>query len=66
MRITTIANRVTKDDDYDARNRLRQIAEREAELQQYARAGYALAHTAVIETTSDVTFVDTLTKDDED
>jgi hypothetical protein len=66
MRITTTANRVTKDDDYDARNRLRQIAEREAELQQYARAGYFLVHTAVIETTSDVTFVDTLTKDDED
>lgn len=65
MRITTTANRVTKDDD-DARNRMRQIADREAELQQYARTGYSLVHTAVIETTSDATFVDTFTKDDED
>ncbi len=45
---------------------MRQLADREAELQAYARAGYSLAHTAVIETTEDATFVDTFTRDNED
>lgn len=63
--ISTAVNRITKDVD-NPQVRMRQLADREAELQGYARAGYSLAHTAVIETTEDATFVDTFTRDNED
>lgn len=63
--ITTAVNRITKDEDRAA-DRMRQLAEREAELQDYARAGYSLTHTAVIDTTDAATFVDTFTKHVED
>lgn len=59
--ISTIVTRVTKDNDGHQR-RMRQLGEREVELQTYARVGYSLAHTTVIETTEEATFVDTLTK----
>lgn len=63
--ITTAVNRITKDVN-NPQARMRQLADRETELQAYARAGYSLAHTAVIETTEDTTFVDTFTRDNED
>ncbi|MBF4592041.1 hypothetical protein [Curtobacterium sp. VKM Ac-1395] len=62
--ISTIVTRVTKDNDGHQR-RMRQLGDREAELQTYARVGYSLAHTAVIETAEDATFIDTLTKNND-
>jgi hypothetical protein len=62
--IQTIENHVTKD-DRDAAARNRQLANRGDELTSYARAGYSLAHTATIEGTEYVTFVDTLTRDND-
>jgi hypothetical protein len=44
----------------------RQIGYRAQELADYARAGYALAHTATIDGVDDVTFVDTLTRTTDD
>ena len=58
--IQTIATRITKDDTANA-SRSRQIANRNEDLNNYARYGYTIAHTAVIEGTEFVTFVDTLT-----
>jgi hypothetical protein len=60
--IQTIANRVTRDDS-DAATRYRQLTARADELSSYARVGYSLTHTATIEGTDSVTFVDTLTKE---
>lgn len=44
----------------------RQIGYLAQELADYARAGYALAHTATIDGVDDVTFVDTLTRTTDD
>ncbi len=59
--IQVIANSVTKSDDNPA-GTSRQIGYRAQELADYARAGYALAHTATIEGPEYVTFIDTLTR----
>ena len=59
--IQTIETRVTKEDS-EGMARSRQLANRSEDLTSYARAGYTLAHTAVIEGTDYVTFVDTLTR----
>jgi hypothetical protein len=59
--IQAIQTRVTKDDNETAA-RSRQLANRAEELASYARNGYTLAHTAAIEGTEFVTFVDTLTR----
>jgi hypothetical protein len=58
--IQSIANHVNKDGNKAARDR--QLANRAGELASCARAGYSLTHTAVIEGTEFVTFVDTLTR----
>ena len=63
--IQTVESRVTKDDD-QAQNRLRQLAERQQDLASYGRNGYSLTHTYVIEGVEYVTFVDTLTRDNDD
>jgi hypothetical protein len=62
--IQTIANHVTKDDN-EAAVRNRQLTGRGDELASYARGGYSLTHTATIEGTDYVTFVDTLTRDND-
>jgi hypothetical protein len=62
--IQVIENRVTKS-DADTVTRSRQIGYRAEDLISYAQAGYALAHTATIEGEEYVTFVDTLTRNDE-
>jgi hypothetical protein len=59
--IQTIANHVTRDDN-EAATRNRQLTGRADELASYARAGYSLTHTAVVEGAEFVTFVDTLTR----
>ena len=59
--IQTIETRVTKTDD-DHRGRTRQLAQRSEDLENHARAGFSLAHTATIDTAEYVTFVDTLTR----
>jgi hypothetical protein len=59
--IQSIANHVTKDDN-EAAARNRQLTSRAEELASYAGAGYSLTHTAVIEGADYVTFVDTLTR----
>jgi len=60
--ITSVVTRVTKDND-QGQARMRQLAEREADLQAHARIGYSLTHTAVIDTPDAATFVDTLTRE---
>ena len=59
--IQTIETRVPKDDNEGAA-RSRQLAYRGEDLTSHARAGYVLAHTATIDGTEYVTFVDTLTR----
>ncbi len=59
--IQVIENRVAKSDD-DVVSKSRQIGYQARELADYARAGYALAHTATIDGVDYVTFVDTLTR----
>ena len=59
--IQTIETRVPRDDS-EGTARSRQLANRGEDLAGYARAGYTLAHTAVVEGTDFVTFVDTLTR----
>lgn len=59
--ISTVVTRVTKDNDQNP-TRMRHLADREGELQAYARAGYSLTHTTVIDTPDAATFVDTLTR----
>ena len=60
--IQIIANRVAKD-DADTVTLNRQIGYRGQELADFARAGYALGHTATIDGPDFITFVDTLTRD---
>lgn len=60
--ITTVVTRVTKDSEQN-QARLRQLGEREADLQAHARIGYSLTHTAVIDAPDSATFVDTLTRE---
>lgn len=60
--ITSVVTRVTKDNE-QSQARMRQLAEREADLQAHARIGYSLTHTAVIDTPDAATFVDTLTRE---
>jgi hypothetical protein len=62
--IETIANHVTRDDN-EAATRNCQLTGRADELASYARAGYNLTHTATIEGTDYVTFVDTLTRNND-
>lgn len=59
--IQTIETRVAKDDN-ESWTRRRQLANRSEDLTSYAQASYALAHTATIEGTEFVAFVDTLTR----
>jgi hypothetical protein len=59
--IPTIAHHVTKDDT-EAPARHRQLTGRADELASYARAGYSLTHTALLEGGEYVTFADTLTR----
>jgi hypothetical protein len=61
MSIQTIETRVTKDDN-EIQARSRQLANRSEDLSSHARVGYVLTHTATIDTTEYVTFVDTLTR----
>ncbi len=63
--IQVIENRVVKSDD-DVVSKSRQIGYRAQEVADYARAGYALAHTATIDGADYVTFVDTLTRTTDD
>lgn len=62
--IETIANHVTRDDN-EAATRNRQLTGRADELASYAGAGYTLTHTATVEGTDYVTFVDTLTRNND-
>ena len=62
--VQVIENRVTKS-DADTITRSRQIGYRAEDLTSYARSGYTLAHTATIEGEEYVTFVDTLTRNNE-
>jgi len=59
--IQSIETRVSKDDT-EGMARSRQLANRSEDLSSYGQHGYTLAHTAVIEGTEFVTFVDTLTR----
>ena len=61
--IQSIANHVTKDGNKAARDR--QLANRAGELASCARTGYSLTHTTVIEGPDYVTFVDTLTRNND-
>lgn len=61
MSIQTIETRVTKVDN-ESQARSRQLANRSENLNSHARVGYALTHTASIDGTEYVTFVDTLTR----
>lgn len=51
--------------DADTVTRSRQIGYRAEDLTSYARSGYPLAHTATIEVEECLTFVNTLTRNDE-
>jgi len=53
-------------DEDQLQRQLRKVAEREADLQQLARMGYALTHTATIAGPQFTTFVDTLTRTDDE
>ena len=59
--IQTIETRVSRDDN-GGFARSGQLANRNQDLASYGQQGYTLAHTAVIEGTEFVTFVDTLTR----
>ena len=59
--IQTIETRVTKDDN-ESWSLSGQLANRGEDLSSHARAGYVLTHTATIDGTKQVTFVDTLTR----
>jgi len=62
--VQVIETRVIKS-DADTVTRSRQIGYRAQDLGSYARLRYTLAHTATIEGEEYVTFVDTLTRNDE-
>jgi hypothetical protein len=59
--IQSVETPVSKDDS-ESMARSRQLANRSEDLASYGQHGYTLAHTAVIDGSEFVTFVDTLTR----
>jgi hypothetical protein len=66
QRIETVTTFVPVVDEDQLQRQLRKAGEREADLQQLARMGYTLTHTATITGPQFTTFVDTLTRTDDE
>lgn len=65
QQITTVITGVPTGDD-DGAARMRQLVNRDDDLAAHARAGYRLHNTQTITGTDRVTFVDTLTRDNDE
>ncbi|MFE6767286.1 hypothetical protein [Streptomyces sp. NPDC057689] len=66
QRIETVTTFVPVVDEDQLQRQLRKVGEREADLQQLGRMGYTLTHTATITGPQFTTFVDTLTRTDDE
>jgi hypothetical protein len=64
--IETVTTFVPVVDEYQMQRQLRKVGEREEDLRQLARMGYTLTHTATITGPQFTTFVDTLTRTDDE
>ncbi len=66
QRIETVTTFVPVVEEDQMQRQLRKVGEREADLRQLAQMGYTLTHTATITGPQFTTFVDTLTRTDDE
>jgi hypothetical protein len=66
QRIETVTTFVPVVEEDQMQRQLRKVGEREADLRQLAQMGYTLTHTSTITGPQFTTFVDTLTRTDDD